>query len=100
MAKSLPLWSALLSQFSEHWFFYVLMAYLPTYLHSVLHVDLRAVSATRMRLCCFKASSRDLGLPDGHQARGPGPSGRRCDLLNSDPSQGGLPLWGGRTVWF
>ncbi|XP_036200072.1 probable small intestine urate exporter [Myotis myotis] len=42
MAKSLPLWSALLSQFSEHWFFYVLMAYLPTYLHSVLHVDLRA----------------------------------------------------------
>lgn len=46
MAKSLPLWSALLSQFSEHWFFYVLMAYLPTYLHSVLHVDLRAVSAS------------------------------------------------------
>uniref|UniRef100_G1NSF1 Solute carrier family 17 member 4 n=1 Tax=Myotis lucifugus TaxID=59463 RepID=G1NSF1_MYOLU len=41
MAKSLPLWRRLLSQFSEHWF-YVLMAYLPTYLHSVLHVDLRA----------------------------------------------------------
>lgn len=46
MVRSLPLWSVLLSQFSEHWFLYVLMAYLPTYLHSVLHVDLRAVSAS------------------------------------------------------
>ncbi|XP_054568115.1 probable small intestine urate exporter [Eptesicus fuscus] len=42
MVRSLPLWSGLLSQFTEHWFFYVLMGYLPTYLHSVLHVDLRA----------------------------------------------------------
>lgn len=42
MVRSLPLWSVLLSQFTEHWFFYVLMAYLPTYLHSALHVDLQA----------------------------------------------------------
>ncbi|XP_045442749.1 probable small intestine urate exporter isoform X1 [Pipistrellus kuhlii] len=42
MVRSLPLWSVLLSQFTEHWFFHVLMAYLPTYLHSVLRVDLQA----------------------------------------------------------
>ncbi|KAM7055527.1 putative small intestine urate exporter isoform 2-T3 [Molossus nigricans] len=41
MVKSLPLWSILLSQFSENWYFYVMMAYLPTYLNSVLQVDLK-----------------------------------------------------------
>lgn len=44
MVKSLPLWSVLLSQFSEHWYLYVMMAYLPTYLNSVLQVDLKEVS--------------------------------------------------------
>ncbi|XP_016071782.1 PREDICTED: probable small intestine urate exporter [Miniopterus natalensis] len=41
MARSLPLWSILLSQFSEHWYFYVMMAYLPTYLNSLPQVDLK-----------------------------------------------------------
>lgn len=56
MVKSLPLWSVLLSQFSEHWYLYVMMAYLPTYLNSVLQVDLKEVSTGAH-------SSRRLGAP-------------------------------------
>lgn len=41
MLKSLPLWSILVSHFSVHWSMFVMLAYLPTYLHSVLTVSLR-----------------------------------------------------------
>ncbi|KAM5294013.1 putative small intestine urate exporter isoform 2-T6 [Glossophaga mutica] len=41
MMKSLPLWSILVCHFSVWWHMRVIAAYLPTYLHSVLAVDLR-----------------------------------------------------------
>lgn len=44
MMKSLPLWSVLVSHFSVWWYVFVMMVYLPTYLHSVLAVNLKDVS--------------------------------------------------------
>ncbi|XP_045407882.1 probable small intestine urate exporter isoform X1 [Lemur catta] len=41
MIKSLPLWAILVSYFCEHWLFYIIMAYTPTYISSVLQVNLR-----------------------------------------------------------
>ncbi|XP_045059477.2 probable small intestine urate exporter isoform X2 [Desmodus rotundus] len=41
MMKSLPLWSVLVSHFSVWWYVFVMMVYLPTYLHSVLAVNLK-----------------------------------------------------------
>ncbi|XP_045672881.1 probable small intestine urate exporter isoform X2 [Phyllostomus hastatus] len=41
MMKSLPLWSILVSHFSVWWHFSIVVAYLPTYLHSVLAIDLK-----------------------------------------------------------
>lgn len=41
MMKSLPLWSILVSHFSVWWHVSVMLAYSPTYLHSVLAIDLR-----------------------------------------------------------
>ncbi|XP_053459010.1 probable small intestine urate exporter isoform X2 [Nycticebus coucang] len=40
MIKSLPLWAILVSYFCEYWLFYTLMAYTPTYISSVLEVNL------------------------------------------------------------
>ncbi|XP_001496366.1 probable small intestine urate exporter isoform X1 [Equus caballus] len=41
MIKSLPLWSILVSYFSEFWLFNIFVAYMPTYINSVLQVNLR-----------------------------------------------------------
>uniref|UniRef100_A0A8C4PIH3 Solute carrier family 17 member 4 n=1 Tax=Equus asinus asinus TaxID=83772 RepID=A0A8C4PIH3_EQUAS len=41
MIKSLPLWSILVSYFSEFWLFNIFVAYIPTYINSVLQVNLR-----------------------------------------------------------
>ncbi|KAM5200656.1 putative small intestine urate exporter isoform 2-T2 [Hipposideros larvatus] len=40
MMKSLPLWAIIVSHFSEYWYFYIKMAYTPTYISSVLQVNL------------------------------------------------------------
>ncbi|XP_058411107.1 probable small intestine urate exporter [Diceros bicornis minor] len=41
MIKSLPLWGILVSYFSEFWLFHILMAYIPTYINTVLQANLR-----------------------------------------------------------
>ncbi|XP_066208795.1 probable small intestine urate exporter [Saccopteryx leptura] len=41
MIRSLPLWSILVTQFTAHWYFHVLMAFLPMYISSVLQVGLQ-----------------------------------------------------------
>ncbi|XP_028359231.1 probable small intestine urate exporter [Phyllostomus discolor] len=41
MMKSLPLWSILVCHFTMWWYFSMMGVYLPTYLHSVLAVDLK-----------------------------------------------------------
>ncbi|XP_062954119.1 probable small intestine urate exporter [Cynocephalus volans] len=41
MIKSLPLWAILVSYFCEYWLFYIVMAYTPTYISSVLQANLR-----------------------------------------------------------
>ncbi|KAF5925107.1 hypothetical protein HPG69_008784, partial [Diceros bicornis minor] len=43
MIKSLPLWGILVSYFSEFWLFHILMAYIPTYINTVLQANLRDV---------------------------------------------------------
>ncbi|XP_003788823.1 probable small intestine urate exporter [Otolemur garnettii] len=40
MIKSLPLWAILVSYFCAYWLFYTIMAYTPTYISSVLEVNL------------------------------------------------------------
>ncbi|KAM6185924.1 putative small intestine urate exporter [Rhynchocyon petersi] len=41
MIKSLPLWAILVFCFCQHWPFYIMMAYTPTYINSVLEANLR-----------------------------------------------------------
>ncbi|XP_012596812.1 putative small intestine urate exporter [Microcebus murinus] len=41
MIKSLPLWAILVSYFCEYWLLHIIMAYTPTYINSVLQVNLR-----------------------------------------------------------
>nr|XP_003416519.3 probable small intestine urate exporter [Loxodonta africana] len=41
MIKSLPLWAILVSHFCQSWPFYIMMAYTPTYINSVLQANLR-----------------------------------------------------------
>ncbi|XP_006872948.1 PREDICTED: putative small intestine sodium-dependent phosphate transport protein-like [Chrysochloris asiatica] len=41
MIKSLPLWAILVFYFCHYWSFYIMMAYTPTYINSVLQANLR-----------------------------------------------------------
>uniref|UniRef100_A0A8C0IF87 Solute carrier family 17 member 4 n=1 Tax=Bubo bubo TaxID=30461 RepID=A0A8C0IF87_BUBBB len=45
MAKSLPLWAITIACFCTDWLFYMLLTSMPTFMSTVLHFDLREVSA-------------------------------------------------------
>lgn len=45
MARCLPLWAIFSGFFSHFWLCTVLVTYLPTYIRSVLHVNIREVRA-------------------------------------------------------
>lgn len=44
MIKSLPLWSILIFYFTDYWYYYIITSYTPTYISSVLEVNIRDVS--------------------------------------------------------
>uniref|UniRef100_A0A8D1UCP5 Solute carrier family 17 member 4 n=1 Tax=Sus scrofa TaxID=9823 RepID=A0A8D1UCP5_PIG len=41
MIKSLPLWSILIFYFTDYWYYYIITSYTPTYISSVLEVNIR-----------------------------------------------------------
>lgn len=47
MVRCLPLWAIFTGFFSHFWLCTIIITYLPTYIHSVLHVNVREVSALR-----------------------------------------------------
>lgn len=60
MVGCLPLWAIFTGFFSHFWLCTVVVTYLPTYISSVLHVNLRDVSSvpTRHRIGSRRAGNR------------------------------------------
>lgn len=50
MARCLPLWAIFMGFFSHFWLCTIIVTYLPTYIRSVLHVNIREVSVLLTRL--------------------------------------------------
>ena len=70
MVRCLPLWAIFTGFFSHFWLCTIIITYLPTYIHSVLHVNIKEVSALRTRVKWlwpwgnyFHASCSILALP-------------------------------------